>query len=199
MAAPDSLAAVRRRYGWVASIYDWANLEGVLYADARARLHPAAMAAARPRHARTHEPGTHLGLGHRSSPNERHRMTPITSEAHVTTRNGPQYLAALCLQLEQRAQERARPDMTVEWKETDGTIELGWARCALRADQTGLSLRAEAEAEDALGQVCELIARHLETHADEPIVVSWSHLVSADTHDHRRDRMRAFHARMRHD
>lgn len=37
MAAPDSLAAVRRRYGWVASIYDWANLEGVLYADARAK------------------------------------------------------------------------------------------------------------------------------------------------------------------
>jgi ubiquinone/menaquinone biosynthesis C-methylase UbiE len=32
----DSLAAVRRRYGWVASVYDWANLEGVLYADARA-------------------------------------------------------------------------------------------------------------------------------------------------------------------
>lgn len=37
VAAPDSLAAVRRRYGWVASIYDWANLEGLLYADARAR------------------------------------------------------------------------------------------------------------------------------------------------------------------
>jgi ubiquinone/menaquinone biosynthesis C-methylase UbiE len=37
MAAPDTLAAVRRRYGWVASIYDWANLEGVLYADARAK------------------------------------------------------------------------------------------------------------------------------------------------------------------
>jgi ubiquinone/menaquinone biosynthesis C-methylase UbiE len=30
-------AAVRRRYGWVASIYDWANLEGLLYARARAR------------------------------------------------------------------------------------------------------------------------------------------------------------------
>jgi ubiquinone/menaquinone biosynthesis C-methylase UbiE len=37
MAAPDSVAAVRRRYSWVASIYDWANLEGVLYADARAK------------------------------------------------------------------------------------------------------------------------------------------------------------------
>lgn len=35
VSAPDSLAGVRRRYGRVASIYDWANLEGILYADAR--------------------------------------------------------------------------------------------------------------------------------------------------------------------
>jgi ubiquinone/menaquinone biosynthesis C-methylase UbiE len=37
MRSPASTATVRRRYGWVASIYDWANLEGVLYADARTR------------------------------------------------------------------------------------------------------------------------------------------------------------------
>ena len=37
MGTPSSAAAVRRRYGWVASIYDWANLEGMLYAPARAR------------------------------------------------------------------------------------------------------------------------------------------------------------------
>jgi hypothetical protein len=124
-------------------------------------------------------------------------MMPLTSRAHVVTQNGPQYLADLCRQLEQRAQKR--PDVSVEWEETDGTIELGWARCALRADETGLSLRAEADDEDALVQACELIVRHLETHAHEPIVVTWSHLGPADTHDHRRDRMRAFHARMRHE
>jgi ubiquinone/menaquinone biosynthesis C-methylase UbiE len=33
----DSTAAARRRYGRIASIYDWANLEGLLYAEARAR------------------------------------------------------------------------------------------------------------------------------------------------------------------
>src|SRR5215208_6705540 len=32
-----SSQSMRRRYGWLAAIYDWANLEGVLYADARAR------------------------------------------------------------------------------------------------------------------------------------------------------------------
>jgi ubiquinone/menaquinone biosynthesis C-methylase UbiE len=33
----DATANVRRGYGRVAAIYDWANLEGVLYARARAR------------------------------------------------------------------------------------------------------------------------------------------------------------------
>jgi hypothetical protein len=37
MRSPESTATVRRRYRCVASIYDWANLEGLLYADARAR------------------------------------------------------------------------------------------------------------------------------------------------------------------
>ena len=37
MPAQQTTATVRRRYAWVASIYDWANLEGMLYADARTR------------------------------------------------------------------------------------------------------------------------------------------------------------------
>src|SRR5215204_2605855 len=37
MHMPEPNATIRRRYGRLASIYDWANLEGVLYADARAR------------------------------------------------------------------------------------------------------------------------------------------------------------------
>jgi ubiquinone/menaquinone biosynthesis C-methylase UbiE len=37
MSSPASTATVRRRYGWVASVYEWANLERLLYADARAR------------------------------------------------------------------------------------------------------------------------------------------------------------------
>jgi ubiquinone/menaquinone biosynthesis C-methylase UbiE len=37
MPAQQTTATVRRRYAWLASIYDWANLEGMLYADARTR------------------------------------------------------------------------------------------------------------------------------------------------------------------
>jgi ubiquinone/menaquinone biosynthesis C-methylase UbiE len=37
MPATQTNATVQRQYRWVASIYDWANLEGTLYADARTR------------------------------------------------------------------------------------------------------------------------------------------------------------------
>jgi demethylmenaquinone methyltransferase/2-methoxy-6-polyprenyl-1,4-benzoquinol methylase len=37
MRSPHSTDAVGQRYGWVAAIYDWANLEGLLYTDARRR------------------------------------------------------------------------------------------------------------------------------------------------------------------
>jgi hypothetical protein len=121
-------------------------------------------------------------------------VTPLTSEGHVPTPDAAQYLEAVCRQLQQRAQERPERAIRVALEAPGATIELGWARCTLRADATGLTLRAEGEDQDALEQVCELIARHLETHADEPIVVAWSHLGSSDR-QHRRDRMRAFHAR----
>jgi hypothetical protein len=122
-------------------------------------------------------------------------MTPLTSEAHVPTRDGARYLEAVCRQLEQRAQQRPERAIRVVWATPEATIELGWARCTLRADKSGLTLRAEGEDQGALEQVCELVARHLETHADEPITVAWSHLGSSDSTEHRRDHMRAFHAR----
>jgi hypothetical protein len=122
-------------------------------------------------------------------------MTPLTSEAHVPTPHAARYLEALCRQLEQRARERPQRAIRVTLTAPEATIELGWARCTLRADATGLTLRAEGEDQGGLEQVCELVARHLETHADEPIVVAWSHLGAADSAEHRRDRMRAFHAR----
>jgi hypothetical protein len=122
-------------------------------------------------------------------------MTPLTSEAHVPTPAAARYLEALCRQLEQRARERPQRVIRVTFAAPEATIELGWARCTLRADETGLTLRAQGDDQDALEQVCELVARHLETHADAPIAVAWSHLGSTDSAEHRRDRMRAFHAR----
>jgi hypothetical protein len=122
-------------------------------------------------------------------------MTPLTSHAYLPTPNGPGYLESVCRQFEERAQQRPERAIRVTLEAPEATIELGWARCTLRADATGLTLRAEGDDQDALGQVCELVARHLEAHADEPIVVAWSHLGSPDSTEHRRDQMRAFHAR----
>ena len=36
MLPTESTAAVRRRYGWIGRYCGWANLEGLLYSDARA-------------------------------------------------------------------------------------------------------------------------------------------------------------------
>jgi hypothetical protein len=124
-------------------------------------------------------------------------MTPLASEAHVPTPDAAPYLEALCRQFEQRAREHPQRAICVTFAAPEATIELGWARCTLRADETGLTLRAEGDDQDALEQVCELVARHLETHADKPVAVAWSHLGSSDSTEHRRDRMRAFHARGR--
>ncbi|MFL5829004.1 MAG: DUF2218 domain-containing protein [Solirubrobacteraceae bacterium] len=126
-------------------------------------------------------------------------MTPSFAEAVVSTEQGPRHLAELCRTLEERA--AAMPDraVKVEWTETDGTIDFGWARCAVHAAATVLTLRAEAKDESALRQVCDLITRHLEGHAgEEQLTVTWLHdgkpIAGDDTG--RRDTMRAFHRRM---
>ena len=90
--------------------------------------------------------------------------------------------------------------MKIEWTETDGTIDFGWASCTIHADTTHLTLRAQAEDESGLRQVCELITRHLERQAgDEELTVIWQHdgepvRLNKSVH---RDAMRAFHRRMR--
>jgi hypothetical protein len=121
----------------------------------------------------------------------------VSSEAHVSTQHGRQYLSQVTRQLEQRARAKPELGVTIERTDADATIDFGWARCALDADETSLVVRVEADDEDALGQVCELIVRHLTAHAKEPFAVTWSHHGTSDTRDDRRDRMRSFHARMR--
>ena len=120
---------------------------------------------------------------------------PLSTQARIPTPNALQYLAEVCRQFELRGQQR--PGVRVTRTDDEATIEFGWARSTLRADASALFLGAEAADEDALEQICELLGRHLEAHIDEPVSVAWSHRPSAESHDDRRDRMRAFHARMR--
>ena len=122
------------------------------------------------------------------------------AEAHVQTRQARRHLAELCRALEQRAQTKRQGDVRIECTDADGTIDFGWARCSIHADETTLTLKAEADEEDALAQLCELITRHLEGHKEDELTVTWlrdgAPIVRSDTD--RRNRMRAFHRRMRH-
>jgi hypothetical protein len=126
----------------------------------------------------------------------------MLAEATVLTENAPRQLAALCQALERRAQSRPARGISVRWTETDGTIDFGWARCTVNADATSLAFRAEAEDDDALALVCELITQHLEGHSETNApAVTWlcqgKPITGTGTRTERRDRMRAFHRRMR--
>ncbi len=125
----------------------------------------------------------------------------MIAEAQVQTEHASRYLAELCRQFEQRAEAKPELGVHVEWTDTDGTVDFGWGRCTLRADESMLALRVEASDHDGLRQVQELLSRHLEGHGEpEPLAVTWLQdgPPAADSHADRRDTMRAFHRRMRH-
>ena len=126
----------------------------------------------------------------------------MIAEAQIETERAAEYVMALCEQFEQRA--AAQPDLgvRVERGEKGGTVDFGWGRCALRADAATLMLRAEAADRAGLQQVQELIRRHLEKHGEaEGLTVSWRGEVGSDAESgtDRRDAMRGFHRRMRHE
>lgn len=121
---------------------------------------------------------------------------PVTSRAHVPTTHAHRYVAELCSRLRERAPAAPEPGLTVELTEAGATIDFGWSRCTLAADDSHITLQAEAEDDQALDQICELIARHLEGHAEQRLSLAWSHHDGPHTDADRRDRMRSFHARM---
>ena len=61
-----------------------------------------------------------------------------------------------------------------ECSETEGSIVLGWGRCALRADPGSLTLRAEAADEESLTRIQDMIAGRLEKFGRrENLRVTW--------------------------
>src|SRR3954454_5951773 len=126
---------------------------------------------------------------------------PLIAEAQLTTGHASRYLAELCRQLDHKAQANRELDVHVAWTDTDGTVDLGWGRCTMRADESTLLVRVEADDDDALRHVRELISRHLEKLADDDhLAFAWRQdgIPVADTDAERRHNMRGFHRRMRH-
>ncbi len=54
------------------------------------------------------------------------------------------------------------PDlMMVRWSEDHGIVSFGWGQCTLHAGSGTLMLRAEADSEESLQRVQDVVARHL--------------------------------------
>ena len=94
-------------------------------------------------------------------------MTAVRSEARVATPRSARYLGQLCKHFAHR--------VPASFSGAQGRIEFPAGTCEMEAAGDLLILRARAADEASLGQVEEVVARHLERFAfrDRP-EISWS-------------------------
>ena len=86
----------------------------------------------------------------------------IQSEAHVSTTRASRYLGQLCKHFEHR--------IPATYTHDHGRLEFPSGVCHLDAQEDALILRAESQDEEQLGQLENVVARHLERFAfrDKP-------------------------------
>jgi len=108
------------------------------------------------------------------------------AEAHVQTRDAGRYLIRLCQhagKMRSRLGHRPRshsaggapPEiLSAEWSDTSGYLVLSLGRCALRATDDMLTIRAETSTPEHLARIQELISRRLESFGRrERLTVTW--------------------------
>lgn len=125
----------------------------------------------------------------------------LTAETRIETANASKYLDELCRQLNARSHAKPELGVRVTWTDAEGSVDFGWGRCAIRARETSLHVRAEATDQDALRQVRELMTRHLEklvSSNELPLAWQQDGAPVSDSDIESRDAMRSFHRRMRH-
>ncbi|MDQ0381987.1 DUF2218 domain-containing protein [Amycolatopsis thermophila] len=97
-----------------------------------------------------------------------------TADATISTNRASRYLTQLCRHLNQMSRMRHRPAAShsgqappavdnVDWSDTAGTIRFSTGTCTLQATPDTLTLRVDADDEDALNRLQQSIARRLET------------------------------------
>ena len=97
-----------------------------------------------------------------------------TAEAQVETERPSRYLVQLCRHANEMGDHlghrpRAHsggpaPEIRhVEWSDTDGIVRMDWGQWTMHATTDTLTLRAEADDEENLRRIQELVARRLET------------------------------------
>jgi hypothetical protein len=114
------------------------------------------------------------------------------AEAQVPTENAGRYLIRLCQHAGKMRSHLghtprshsgggAPPEIRhAEWSGTDGTLILDGGRCTLRAVGGVLTLRAEANDQDSLARIQELIAERLEKFGRrEQLAVTWQPILAS--------------------
>ncbi|WP_326724801.1 DUF2218 domain-containing protein [Streptomyces sp. NBC_00243] len=118
------------------------------------------------------------------------------AEAHVETDRPGRYLVQLCRHFSNKGRHLGhrprtrhggdgsagtdpspgfRPDeITVEWSETHGVLDLPWGRCVMRAGPGVLTLRIDAADEENLRRFQDLLTAHLDRFSRRaPLTVDW--------------------------
>jgi hypothetical protein len=110
----------------------------------------------------------------------RGRSTAVpAAEASVETTDASRYLVQFCTHATKIGAHfrsgHTRPDVLgVELSDTHGTLELSWGRCVLDADQDALTVRVEADTEEHLRGIQDIVTADLERfgHRDD-LTVRW--------------------------
>jgi hypothetical protein len=108
----------------------------------------------------------------------------LTAETTIQTTNASRYLAQLCQHATKFSHRlrhlhtrvaHARPEvLDVDWSDTHGTLNLSWGQCTLDADPTTLTVRVEADGEENLRRVQDLVGADLERFGRrEQLTVAW--------------------------
>lgn len=135
-----------------------------------------------------HRPGRHSGLVGRPHEGGQHMLT---AETTIQTTNASRFLVQLCehatkighgLRRLHARMSHARPEvLDVDWSDTHGTLTLSWGRCVLDADPETLTVRVEADSEENLRGVQDLITADLERFGRrEQLTVAWQQVQPGD-------------------
>jgi hypothetical protein len=111
----------------------------------------------------------------------------LTAEAHVGTARASRYLIQFCKHADAMTghgghgmhlgEMLARRDVRVhaEWSDTHGVVTFSpWGRCTITADEATLTFRVEANDEEKLQQIQDIITRDLDRFARrDGLTVTW--------------------------
>ena len=106
----------------------------------------------------------------------------VTTEARIETENASRYLTHLCQHatkmgkhLRHMSGGHTRPEvLSVEFSDTHGTLDLSWGRCVLDAGPDALTVRVDADTEEHLHGIQNIVTADLERfgHRDN-LTVTW--------------------------